>query len=127
MKVIDQLRTLKTGYQWAEHKPTKYFSLDYAPLPDEMVPYPNKWPIYETTAILKMRQMGNGVRPDSIESKLIQEKAAIAMARELYGDVLERLYSIRETLYEEGPRYNDQVLREINNLIDDLNLKDRFE
>lgn len=125
MKVIDQLKTLKVGYQWAEHKPTKYFTLEYAQMPTEMSP--NKWPIYETTAYLKVRQLGDGVRPESIESKLVQEHAAISVARELYGDVLERLYSIRETLYEEGPRYNDQVLREINNLIDDLNLKDRFE
>lgn len=126
MKVIDQLQTARIGYQYKEHKPTKYFSLDVA-VPLQSDASPNKSPVYETTATLKMRQIGHGNSPDGIEKALIQERAAISIARELYGDVIERLYEVREVLYEEGPRYNDKVLDLVVDLIDDLLLKDRYK
>ena len=125
MKVIDQLQTAKVGYQYAEHKLTKYFSLDVAaPLPYDVLP--NEFPIYETTATLKMRQVGTSKNVESFEKKLIHEQAAMSIARELYGDVVERLYKVREVLYEDGPRYDDKVMNLVVKLIDDLLLRNKF-
>lgn len=124
MRVIDQLKTLKTGYQWAEHKPTKYFSFDTKPLPFDTVP--NKNPVYETTAWFKVRQVGSSKRMEDFELKLIHEQAAHSVARELYGDIVERLYKVVDILYEDGPKYDDEVLKEISSLIDDLQLRDNF-
>lgn len=125
MKVIDQLKTLAVGYQYEDHKPTKYFSLESAEVPDHLLP--NKNPVYETTAKLSVRQVGSWQVQTDIEKTLITEQAAHMVARELYGEVVDRLFGIVDILYEHGPRYDDSVLKEVMNLIDDLTLKDRYK
>lgn len=121
MKVLDQLKTLAVGYQYAEHKETKYFHLQ--PDISQKTELPQKDTIFETSAKLVMRQVSSGY-PNEFEKKLIQERAAQSIARELYGDVADELYDIMDQLYEDGPKYDDKVLEMIKKLIDKLELRD---
>lgn len=121
MKVIDQLRTYRDGFTHVSCvSPTKYFTLEETNQVSIDIP-DSKKPIYETTATLKMRALGTGAIG---EEEHIRRQCAKSIARELYGDVVERLYDVIDILREEGPRYNDKVLIEIEKLTDDLLLKD---
>src|SRR6218665_176502 len=103
-KVLDNLKTIRVGYQHVEASPTKY--IKFTAEQKDVAPY--KTPVYETTATLSVRQVGqiNGdLRFD--EQAMIANRAAKMVARELYGEVLDQLHDIQEVLYKEGPRYNN--------------------
>lgn len=119
-KVLDNLKTLRVGYQHVEASPTKYIKFDAKQT--DVAPY--KTPVYETTATFSVRQVGQSnsdLRFD--QQDMFAQRAAKMVARELYGEVLEQLHDIQEILYQEGPRYNNEVLRLVNSLIDELELR----
>lgn len=121
MKVIDRLKTIRDGYV-AIHKPLKFVDIQHLVEPPTTIDQ-YKYPKYLTTATLEFSQIGTD---ESItEEILIRERAAKVIAFELYGEVIDRIRDILHYLYKEGPRYDDNVVKDLEKLISDLQLKDR--
>jgi hypothetical protein len=120
MKVIDHLKTLKTGYQMAEMTPLKYIKFEQKIVDIEVKPHN---PVYETSAYFSVRQVGNGYNPSEFEQAIIKKQAAKMVAREIYGEVVDKLYDILDVLYQEG-KYDDKVTKMVSSLADELLLKD---
>lgn len=119
MKVIDKLNTFKTGNVFFNDKPLNFVNIDRKEFPINDSG-PNRLIEYRTEARLGMTQLGSG---NVNEIKLLQEQAAMAIAHELYGDVVERLHDMLIFLWQQGPRYDDKLVKMVNSLIDELTLK----
>lgn len=119
--VIDNLRSYKTGLVRYNDLPlkNKYFTLE-----ETITESYNPDYSYElrTEAILGFSQHISS-NADDIILKLSKERAAIAISRELYKDVLKDLYEIQEEIWRNNPRYNNEVQEKVSKLIDKLELR----
>lgn len=121
MKAIDQLKTIKTGQRLA-NSTSNLFKFTHETL--GISPHTIDTDIlyeYVTGAELKFIQLGRDNHPD--EARMLAERAAIAIAHELYGEVVEKLFDIRTKLWQSGPRYDDEITIMIGDLIDELQLR----
>lgn len=121
-KVIAQLKTVASGKQVAILKPIK--PMDFVAIShsitegiDDRVAAE-----YITEARLSFRQLGARYANEH-ERKLMSERAAQTIARELYGDVVEKLRDIQIQLWQDAPRYGDKVVEDIDDLISELTLR----
>lgn len=122
MKVIDQLKTVASGKQVAIMKPLKpdsFVSISHSiseGIDDRIAAE------YVTEARLSFRQLGSRYA-NEYERNLLSERAAQTIARELYGDVVEKLRDIQIQLWQDAPRYGDKVVEAIDDLISELTLR----
>lgn len=121
-KVISQLKTVASGKQVAILKPLKLtdvVSISHSinePTDDRIASE------YITEARLSFRQLGSRYANDH-ELELMSSRAAQTIARELYGDVIEKLRDIQVQLWQDAPRYGDKVMEDIDDLISELTLR----
>lgn len=121
-RVISQLKTVASGKQVAILKPLKLtdvVSISHSisgPTDDRIASE------YITEARLSFRQLGNRYANED-ERRLLSERAAQTIARELYGDVVEKLRDIQIQLWQDAPRYGDKVVEAIDDLISELTLR----
>lgn len=69
-----------------------------------------------TKATLQINQLSRDPR----ETVHLQEQARRMVMHEIYGPVRERLHEILVMLWEAGPRYDDEISKAIDALMDDL-------
>lgn len=117
MKVIDHLKTNIIGRKLAEREPLKF--TEFSTIIDKDVT-PHS-PIYQTEAVLRVQQIGTGA---IAEEKYIRYQAAVMIADELYGEVIDGLRDILHDIYRTGPYYNPDTKKKIETMLNELTLKE---
>lgn len=121
MRVIDHLKEVVVGHRYAELTPLKFTEFKHDYVPDMEIP--QKQRVYETSAFFSVRAIGTGAIG---EEEHIRKQAAQMVARELYGEVVEKLIDIEEAIMQDRPRYGDKVFELVADLIDELSVRDKF-
>lgn len=113
MKVIENLKTVETGRRVAI-SPRMNFVTRIAESDVSI----KEAILVRSTMTFEMNQ----IVPDRSKMPHAHDRAKVVMSREIYGEVIERLRDIREQLWENGPRYDDNILESVEQLIADLTL-----
>lgn len=120
-KVISQLKTVATGTKVQILRPVSFSPVEITHSINEAI-NDSVAAEYITEARLSFRQLGS-VYANEDERRLLSERAAQTIARELYGDVIEKLRDIQVQLWQDAPRYGDKVMEDIDDLISELTLR----
>lgn len=121
-RVINQLKTVASGKKLAITKPLD--SMNFVSISHSISEgiYDKIVAEYVTEARLSFKQLGT-LYANEDERRLLSERAAQTIARELYGDVIEKLRDIQIQLWQDAPRYGDKVVDAIDDLISELTLR----
>jgi hypothetical protein len=113
LPIIEALRTIETGkvipitgrVSVAREVPTSPNPSSY----DRAIEF-------NTSAKFEMRQ----ISMDKNDIHHLHKQAARAMTKEIYGPVSDRLHDILHMLWENGPLYDDKIVKAVESLIEDL-------
>lgn len=117
MKVIDELKTFRTG----ERKSTR---LKYTEFSSELIETKPIYPYEETWKTEAVFTVYHNITYENKNAKDLAHKQAEKMiARELYGEIFDKLIDIREELWKNNNRYGDAVSNMVNELISELEIR----